>query len=35
MLRLDLDYVTHWSTLTDLRILLKTVGVVLAGKGAC
>jgi len=35
MLRLDLDYVARWSLPTDLRILLKTVRVVLAGKGAC
>ena len=35
MLRLDLDYVANWSIATDLQILLKTVAVVLAGKGAC
>ena len=35
MLRLDLDYVERWSVLTDLKILLQTVFVVFAGKGAC
>ena len=34
MLSLDLDYVNDWSIAADLRILGKTVGVVLAGKGA-
>ena len=34
MLRLDLDYVNDWSIAADFRILSKTVGVVLAGKGA-
>jgi len=35
MLELDLGYVENWSIATDLRILVKTVGVVLAGRGAC
>jgi lipopolysaccharide/colanic/teichoic acid biosynthesis glycosyltransferase len=35
MLRLDLNYVETWSIATDLQILVKTVGVVLAGRGAC
>jgi lipopolysaccharide/colanic/teichoic acid biosynthesis glycosyltransferase len=35
MLRLDLNYVESWSIATDLEILIKTVGVVLAGRGAC
>jgi lipopolysaccharide/colanic/teichoic acid biosynthesis glycosyltransferase len=35
MLRLDLDYVENWSIATDLEILVKTVGVVLVGRGAC
>ena len=35
MMKLDLDYVNHWSIRSDFRILGKTVGVVLAGKGAC
>jgi lipopolysaccharide/colanic/teichoic acid biosynthesis glycosyltransferase len=35
MLKLDLDYVNRWSVGSDIAILGKTVGVVLAGKGAC
>jgi len=35
MLRLDLEYVERWSVATDLKILLRTVVVVLAGRGAC
>ncbi len=35
MLRLDLDYVEQWTVRTDLAILVKTIRVVLAGKGAC
>jgi lipopolysaccharide/colanic/teichoic acid biosynthesis glycosyltransferase len=35
MLRLDLNYVKSWSIATDVQILIKTVGVVLAGRGAC
>jgi lipopolysaccharide/colanic/teichoic acid biosynthesis glycosyltransferase len=35
MLRLDLNYVENWSIATDLVILVKTVAVVLAGRGAC
>lgn len=34
-MRLDLQYVNNWSLLLDFKILLKTVGVVLSGKGAC
>jgi len=34
MIRLDLDYVENWSIARDIRILVKTVGVVAAGKGA-
>ncbi len=33
-IRLDLYYIQHWSLLLDLTILLKTVKVVLARKGA-
>jgi len=32
--RLDLYYVDNWSLTTDLAILLKTIPVVLSGKGA-
>jgi lipopolysaccharide/colanic/teichoic acid biosynthesis glycosyltransferase len=35
MLRLDLDYVERWSIGVDLEILVKTVVVVCAGRGAC
>ena len=32
MLRLDLNYIESWSIATDVEILIKTVGVVLAGR---
>ena len=35
MVRLDVGYVDSWSLMTDLRILFRTVGVVVLGKGAC
>jgi lipopolysaccharide/colanic/teichoic acid biosynthesis glycosyltransferase len=35
MLQLDLGYVENWSIAADLGILVKTVAVVLAGRGAC
>ena len=35
MVRLDLRYVRGWSFLRDLRILLRTIPVVITGKGAC
>ncbi|MBI5267331.1 MAG: sugar transferase [candidate division Zixibacteria bacterium] len=31
----DLEYIRRWSVLSDIRILAKTVVVVLTGKGAC
>lgn len=34
MVRLDLNYVTHWSLLLDLKILFETPLAVLKGKGA-
>jgi lipopolysaccharide/colanic/teichoic acid biosynthesis glycosyltransferase len=34
MLDLDLDYVKNWSIARDLEILIKTIGVVLACRGA-
>ena len=34
MVRLDLNYVTHWSLLLDLKILVQTPFAVLKGKGA-
>ena len=33
-MRLDLEYIDNWSLLLDFRILLKTVFVVLSGRGA-
>jgi len=33
--RCDLKYIRGWSVLSDIRILLKTVVVVLTGRGAC
>ena len=33
--RFDLDYIRGWSLWTDVRILLKTVVVVVTGRGAC
>ncbi len=35
MLRLDLDYIDRWSMGLDIRILCRTVVVVLGGRGAC
>jgi lipopolysaccharide/colanic/teichoic acid biosynthesis glycosyltransferase len=32
--RLDLEYIDNWSLWLDLRILLRTVPVVLTGAGA-
>lgn len=32
---MDLDYQLRWSVLYDLQIILKTIQVVLAGRGAC
>lgn len=34
MVLLDLYYIDHWSLLTDLEIMLRTIPVVLFGKGA-
>jgi exopolysaccharide biosynthesis polyprenyl glycosylphosphotransferase len=33
-MRLDLDYIEHWSLLLDLKILFRTIPRVLSGKGA-
>ena len=32
--RLDLDYIDHWSLRLDVTILLRTIPVVLMGTGA-
>lgn len=34
VVRLDLEYIDNWSIMMDVKILLKTVGVVLFGKGS-
>ncbi len=34
VVRLDQEYIENWSLLLDLKILFKTIGVVLKGKGA-
>jgi lipopolysaccharide/colanic/teichoic acid biosynthesis glycosyltransferase len=34
MMQLDMDYIRTWSLGLDLRILMRTVGVILRGKGA-
>jgi lipopolysaccharide/colanic/teichoic acid biosynthesis glycosyltransferase len=35
IVRMDLDYQNKWSCLYDIRLILQTVAVVLARKGAC
>jgi lipopolysaccharide/colanic/teichoic acid biosynthesis glycosyltransferase len=34
MVRMDLHYATTWSLWSDVKILLKTTWIVVAGKGA-
>jgi lipopolysaccharide/colanic/teichoic acid biosynthesis glycosyltransferase len=34
MVRLDLYYVENWSPWLDLKVILRTVPVVLTGRGA-
>ena len=34
VVRLDQEYIESWSLFLDIKILFKTVGVVLMGKGA-
>jgi len=34
MLQLDLDYADNWSLVQDVRILLRTIPVLLRGDGA-
>ena len=34
VVRLDTEYITNWSFALDLKILIKTIGVVFGGKGA-
>lgn len=35
ILRLDLRYQHHWSVLYDLKLILKTILIVIKGQGAC
>ncbi|MBW2476731.1 MAG: sugar transferase, partial [Deltaproteobacteria bacterium] len=35
IVKLDLQYIDNWSLGLDLRILFKTIWVVLARKGSC
>jgi len=35
MVRHDLDYVANWSLAQDLKILFRTIPVVISGRGAC
>ncbi len=34
VVKMDLDYIDHWSLTLDIKILFQTVGVVLFGKGS-
>ncbi len=34
VVKMDLDYIDHWSLTLDIKILFQTVGVVLFGRGA-
>jgi lipopolysaccharide/colanic/teichoic acid biosynthesis glycosyltransferase len=33
-MKLDMEYIDHWSLALDLKILLKTIPAVLKGSGA-
>ncbi len=33
-MKMDLEYIDNWSIWLDLKILLKTIPIVLSGKGA-
>ena len=33
-MKLDLQYIDRWSLLLDIKIVLKTIPIVLLGKGA-
>jgi exopolysaccharide biosynthesis polyprenyl glycosylphosphotransferase len=35
VVKLDLEYIDNWSLMLDIRILLKTIYVVIFGKGSC
>jgi lipopolysaccharide/colanic/teichoic acid biosynthesis glycosyltransferase len=34
ILRMERDYIAHWSLLMDLKIMFRTIGVVIRGEGA-
>ena len=34
VVKLDLQYIDHWSLGQDIKILLQTIGVVLSGRGS-
>jgi lipopolysaccharide/colanic/teichoic acid biosynthesis glycosyltransferase len=34
IVRLDTQYISNWTPLLDIKILFKTIGVVLSGKGS-
>ena len=34
VVKLDLNYIQNWSLELDIKILLKTIGVVLTGRGS-
>lgn len=34
VVKLDLDYIDNWSLLLDIKIIVRTIGVVILGKGA-
>ena len=34
VVKMDLDYIDHWSLTLDIKILFQTVGVVLFGRGS-
>ncbi|MBQ8246551.1 MAG: sugar transferase, partial [Lachnospiraceae bacterium] len=34
VVKMDLDYIDHWSLMLDIKIMFQTVWVVLFGRGA-
>jgi len=34
VVKMDLEYIDNWSMMLDLKLVLKTVGVVLVGRGS-
>ena len=35
IVKLDMEYIKNWNIGLDLRIIWKTLGVVMKGKGSC